>query len=186
MTRLAALACAAALFAGPAAAQSWCGNDRLNTAEQMICADEILGRLDGELNALWRERGGDRAAQTAWLQRRNACGSDIFCIEDAYRDRIAQLTATAPRRPAAPLRPWCSASRLNPTEQTICAEPRLADMDAALVAVYGAAKADDSDREQVAWLRGTRDACGRDEICIGNAYLRRIIDLGRRLRENGR
>ncbi len=49
-------------------------------------------------------------------------------------------------------------------------------------AVYGALRAADDDRSQIDWLRGQRDACGADTACIAAAYLRRIAELGARLR----
>ncbi|MGR3571577.1 hypothetical protein [Brevirhabdus sp.] len=205
ITRLAgALALAALPLLGlapsPAAAQAWCGNGNLNPTERTICNDQILGDMDDALRQLYRDAGaGQAAAQRDWLvNRRNACGSDIFCIERAYQDRIAQLTdlrgapratpdrapvpAPATRRFEGKPRPWCGGSRLNPTERTICADETLSDMDAALEAVYGRVKARDGDRGQLTWLRGDRDACGANVDCIAGAYLRRIVILGGRLR----
>lgn len=189
-----------------AAAQSWCGNPGLTPTERTICNDVILSRLDRRLTELYTAPGAGYAGislgQREWLKRRDACGTDVVCIEMAYRDRIRRLEPNAtgsrdelpmaqiPRydedRPAAPpagalLRPWCD-GRLNPTEQVICRTPRLADMDAALGAVYGAAKAADGDGAQMAWLRQERDACGTDAQCIGLAYLERIVELGARIR----
>ena len=101
---------------------------------------------------------------------------------------LLALPATALPVPAAAqswcgarLRPWCDGRR-NSTEEVICRTPRLADMDAALGAVYGAAKAADGDRAQMSWLRQKRDACGTDPQCIGLAYLERIVELGARIR----
>lgn len=201
ITRLArALALAAlplsGLTAAPAAAQAWCGNGNLNPTERTICNDQILGDMDDALRQLYRGVGeGQAAAQRDWLvNRRNACGSDIFCIERAYQDRIAQLTDLRDARRAAPdpvpatrrfegkRRPWCGGSRLNPTERAICADETLSDMDAALEAVYGRVTARDGDRGQLNWLRGDRDACGANVDCIASAYLRRIVILGGRLR----
>ena len=199
---------ALALLALPAAApaQSWCGSEGLTPTERTICDDVILSRLDRRLTELYTAEGAGRAglslAQRDWLRRRNACGTDVVCIEMAYRDRIRRLE---PRRPArrddlpmaqiprhpdetgapAPsgglLRPWCGGT-LNRTERVICRTPRLADMDAALGAVYGSVKAADGDRAQMAWLRQERDGCGTDPQCIGQAYLERIVELGARLR----
>ena len=177
-----------ALIAIPAAgeAQSWCSSSRLNPTERTICSDRILGELDAELGALFARVGaGRRAEQNAWLRNeRDACGTNIICIEDAYIDRIDVLNGR--RLGGTPLaaqrRPWCGAARLNPTEATICADDTLADHDAAMEAVYGALRADPSDRSQIDWLREDRDACGTDLACISASYLRRIIVLGGRLR----
>lgn len=184
MLRVLSMSILFAVFPLVAAAQPWCGDTRLTRTERAICADRFLGDLDTKLTALRRERGVSAIDEARWLGERDLCGSDILCIEDAYVDRIDQLTR-APRPAPQALRPWCSSSRLNPTERTICSDERLADMDAALGAVYGAAKASSSDAEQLAWLRETRDGCGTETICIGNAYLRRIVELGRRLRDRG-
>ena len=186
-----ALAClAAAALASPATAQPWCGSTGLNPTETAICQDDILSGLDAELNALWSS--ADRAAlgpsQARWLRIRNACGPDIFCIERAYDERIAALRSASPLPapapvPAADRRPWCGAARLNPAERTICGSDTLANLDAAMQAVYGALRAAPGDGSQNAWLL-RRNECGADEACIAAAYLRRIGELGGRLRGN--
>ena len=183
MTRL-ALAALLAAFPLPAAAQSWCSSTGLNEAEQAVCSDTILSQLDYELQAIWdgqRRDGAETREQSRWrTQRRDACGYDVFCIEEAYQQRIAELTyASVP--PVALRRPWCGSSRLNAAETTICDDDRLADLDAAMGAVYGAAQASDRDAGQQAWLE-QRNGCGTDRACIGAAYLGRIIELGGRLR----
>ena len=175
----------------PAAAQSWCGAGGLNAAEEAICRDDILGGLDADLNAIWNrvDRAALGTSQEDWLRRRDACGSDIFCIERAYDDRIAALRAVASSgaEPAPPpivqgdRRPWCGASRLNAAERAICASDTLANLDAAMEAVYGALRAAPGDRSQNDWLL-RRNECGGDEACIAAAYLRRIGQLGGRLR----
>lgn len=171
------------LWPAAAPAQDWCNASPLSRTEQAICNDPILGDLDAELNRVYLASDRDRAAQDRWLAQRDRCGSDIFCIEDLYRDRIDRLRdRPAPR---ADLRPWCGSSRLNRTERTICATETLADLDAALQAVYGATRARSDDPSQIAWLRERRDGCGDDVACIGNAYLRRIMELGGRLRAAG-
>ncbi|GGL57294.1 hypothetical protein [Wenxinia marina] len=190
MLRAAALAlCLSPL---PAAAQEWCAFQSLSQTEQAICSSPLLGGLDAQLTEFYRRSDASEASQTDWLRRRNECGSDLFCIEASYRGRIAELTeapgappAPAPAAPSEPLRPWCDASGLNPTEETVCANELLANMDAALGAVYGRAIARPNDPSQADWLRGDRDACGTDATCIGRAYLRRIVELGGRIRENG-
>ena len=174
-----------ALIAAPATAQDWCGAPDLNRTEATICHDAILGDLDAALERAWTARprtAAERRVQNRWLrQRRDACGTDIFCIEDAYDRRIGELVGYTEGPPPA-LRPWCRAARLNAAERAICADDTLADLDAAMEAVYGAARAASGDTEQAAWLRGERDACGPDRACIAAAYLRRITALGARLR----
>ncbi|MDJ0629858.1 MAG: hypothetical protein QNJ44_16490 [Rhodobacter sp.] len=168
----------------PAAAQSWCSSPSLNATELAICTDPILGGLDIEMAALYEQVKAP--GQRDWLRSRNACRADVFCIEAAYRSRIAELRALRDARPIARLRPWCGAARLNLTEQTICGNRTLANLDAAMTAVYGAARARPNDPEQVNWLRGTRDACGSDARCIRGAYVQRIVELGERLRLEGK
>lgn len=197
-----------------APAQSWCGTPGLTATETTICNDLILSRLDRRLTELYTAGGAGYAgislSQREWLDRRDACGRDVVCIEMAYRDRIRRLepkdgargrgelpmaqipnygadeppaasAGNAPDPGTGLLRPWCDGT-LNATEEVICRTPRLADMDAALGAVYGAAKAADDDRAQMSWLRQERDDCGTDAQCIGLAYLERIVELGARIR----
>lgn len=172
------------ILAQPASAQSWCGSSSLNATERAICSDPILGDLDIEMGALYaRNKLPD---QRDWLRTRNACGGDIFCIEAAYRSRIAVMRAALAPPPVLRLRPWCSSSRLNLTEQTICNTPLLANLDAALQATYNAGRTRGNDPEQVNWLRGQRDACGADFRCIRAAYVQRLIELGERLRLEGK
>ncbi|RVT82619.1 hypothetical protein DXV76_15370 [Rhodobacteraceae bacterium CCMM004] len=181
---------ALALLAAPAAATAadWCRNGGLNPTEATICNDNILLDLDARLNAAFDAAAGrvSMADQNDWLRNeRDVCGRDLFCIERAYRDRIAALANAPVRGPDPLMRPWCDASRLNATERAICSDETLADLDAALGAVYGAQKAARDDAEQNRWLRGDRDACGADRDCIAASYLRRIVDLGGRLRRAG-
>ena len=188
-TLLIAVFLTTAALALPAAAQPWCDASGLNPTERAICNDPVLGRLDAELRELYDAVETEQVAreQRRWLsEERNTCGSDIFCIERAYDERIAELQALRGQRqerPAGNLRPWCDATQLNPTERAICSDPLLADMDAALEAVYGSLRASDADRSQITWLREERDACGTSIDCIASAYLRRIVELGGRLRQ---
>ena len=88
----------------------------------------------------------------------------------APADALAQLDSMVPR-------PWCNAERLNPTEQSICADGDLSRLDALLELVYGRTTARDDDAAQLAWLRSERDACGTDVACIAGAYTARIGEL---------
>ena len=172
-----------ALTALPATAQDWCGAARLNATERTICTTPALQWRDEALNRLWEYNGGGRGLsepQAAWLDRRDSCGRDVACITAAYDRRINDFDAVAARK-GRNLRPWCSASRLNPTEQTICATPELADFDAALAAIYGRVRSRDASQDR--WLRQERNACGSDRICIGRTYVERIRAFGRLLRE---
>jgi cytochrome c len=69
------------------------------------------------------------------------------------------------------------------TEQTICADAALSKLDGELAKTYGEARKSASDvtrlkQEQVAWLRGERDACKADRICLEARYRARISELG--------
>ena len=185
-------ALALVLLAAPAAAQPWCADGGLNPTERTICYDVILRERDAQMADAYRDvhgPGEPTAEQRDWLAlRRDACATNVLCIERAYDERIAELRAAAVPA-AAPLpapapdrRPWCGASRLNRTERAICADDTLANLDAAMEAIYGAMRADDADAAQIEWLRGQRDACGGEVDCIAAAYLRRIAELGARLR----
>lgn len=167
-----------------ASAQSWCSATTLNPTEQTICASPFLGELDALLGTAYTTSTivNKRATQRTWLQARNACARDTVCISDAYLSRIAVLQAAAPA-PVALLRPWCGASTLNSTEQTICTMPQLANLDAAMSALYGSVKAQSPD--QIAWLRQRRDTCLTDVTCIEREYVARIATFGARLRDAG-
>ncbi|WP_147127294.1 hypothetical protein [Shimia ponticola] len=173
-----------ALSPGAANAQSWCGATTLNATEQTICSSPFLGELDTLLTDAYSasDIANKRATQRTWLQARNACGRDTICISDAYLSRIAVLRA-AVAVPVVLLRPWCDAASLNPTEQTICAIPQLANLDAAMAALYGSVQAQSPD--QIAWLRQRRDTCLTDPTCIEREYAARISVFGARLREAG-
>lgn len=80
-------------------------------AEQAICADRPLVRLDADVNREFSRlledfsvaagtAGGPavtalRDSQRAWLRRRDACGADAACLNREYRRRLAILA----RRP---------------------------------------------------------------------------------------
>ncbi len=76
---------------------------------------------------------------------------------------------------AAPLRPWCGASRLNAAERTICATPELARLDTRLADLYGALRSADPDQDR--WLVRRRDGCGADIACLRAAYTERLRSL---------
>jgi uncharacterized protein len=80
-----------------AATPSWCRAPSLNPSERTICADEILGRLDLQLNEAYQEalRVAPDLDQRDWLAERNRYGRRLTCLEDAYRSRITELWAVA-------------------------------------------------------------------------------------------
>ena len=73
---------------------------------------------------------------------------------------------------------WCSSSRLNRTERTICSHDTLASLDLKLARVYGSQRSRSNDRAQSYWLRHRRNACGSDVSCLARAYRERIRELG--------
>ncbi|PRY93757.1 uncharacterized protein DUF1311 [Hasllibacter halocynthiae] len=67
---------------------------------------------------------------------------------------------------------------MNPAEQAVCADPLLWEKDAALQRLYGRLPQDAAlRRTQGDWLRGSRDACGWDVLCIDWAYDDRIAAM---------
>ena len=81
----------------------------------------------------------------------------------------------------AEARPWCSASRLNLTERTICGDDYLRSLDARLQGVHDQAAALGQIKGASIWLRGQRDACGQAKACIEAAYFDRISVLQARV-----
>lgn len=176
---LALAALALTLCAGGAGAQSWCSSAGLNPTEATICADAELRRLDRRLADVYARTDGAVNGQRSWVDWRNQCGTSRPCIAQAYRTRIDSLSgASVPRDQDTALRPWCRNSPLGAAERAICSTPRLADLDAAMSAIYGATRARPDDARQLSWLRHERDACGRDRACLKEAYVNRIIELG--------
>ncbi len=124
---------------------------------------------------------GETAGAGEWLRgRRDVCGRNKLCIEAAYFDRITVLQARIDAQ-RVQLRPWCKSSRLNLTERTICGSATLTDLDAYLQGLYDAAKPKGLVYGQSQWLRGRRDGCGDDTLCLAQAYIERITVLENRL-----
>jgi uncharacterized protein YecT (DUF1311 family) len=79
-----------------------------SASEKTICADASLSKQDSELATRWKQvraRASDAAtlqAQREWIAQRNSCGSDVACLKQSYRQRLAALNgmtgnADAPR-----------------------------------------------------------------------------------------
>ena len=75
--------------------------------ETLICFDSTLSVLDDQLNVSYKAVSAGRTLpvlrqeQRAWLTERARCG-DAACLEDMYRRRIAELSAsTGAPQPAA-------------------------------------------------------------------------------------
>lgn len=167
-----------------AEARPWCAASKLNPTELAICGSSKLRALDANLSKVYgvaKARNSD-AGQLYWLRnQRDTCGSNISCIEREYDRRIAILDERTGKVIVRNSRPWCSASRLNLTEQTICDTGHLRDWDAKLQLVYGQAQARNQDAGQLLWLRKERDLCGSRIECISDRYRERIALLKGRL-----
>lgn len=69
--------------------------------EVAVCRHPGLSQLDTEMGALWYSyskvpyamgaNGERQDGAHAFLQRRSACGSDVACLRQVYRDRIREL-----------------------------------------------------------------------------------------------
>jgi uncharacterized protein len=100
MREMARLLIAVILLAGgqsSASAQSFNCRYAKKSAEVAICKYENLGRLDEEMASLYYGLSEDEQeeinpSQARWLRRRNACGFNYDCIEEAYRRRILFLS----------------------------------------------------------------------------------------------
>lgn len=72
--------------------------DRVShVTEHTICAVPQLAALDGRLDAAYAGAPENlRASQLVWLGARNACRTDVGCIEQAMSERIALLGGQPP------------------------------------------------------------------------------------------
>jgi uncharacterized protein len=70
-------------------------------AEQTICRNYALGQQEARMATLFAvatslvamgQRGNIQDAQRAWLEKRNACGTDAACVAQAYKGRINELS----------------------------------------------------------------------------------------------
>ena len=91
-------------------------------------------------------------------------------------DIVQKSSSLQASQNAEALPSWCSASHLNKTERTICANETLSALDKKLAKAYGATKADNKDKAQKEWLQ-KRNQCGNDAACIEEAYEHRIKQL---------
>jgi uncharacterized protein len=174
------------IFSTQVFARSWCSSAKLNITEQTICNNLELRELDAQLAQVYStaKAHNEDSKQLDWLKNyRNACYGNINCIAQEYRNRIAILKGRIDFVYAENSRPWCSASRLNTTEKTICKTSYLRDLDAELQLVYGQARARKEDSGQIDWLRKERNACGSNESCISQAYRDRLSTLLNRMQK---
>lgn len=83
-----------------AAGPSFSCTGNLLPTERTICANSNLAALDVALASLYQNvynktSGAARdklvAAEKAWIATRNSCSTNVTCITNVYRQRIAQL-----------------------------------------------------------------------------------------------
>lgn len=105
-----AAACAAfTLAAWPAQAADYAPLDcarASNATEKTICGNYGLGQQEARMATLYQwatsfvpmgQRGDIQDAQRAFLNERNACGTNVACLRRAYDGRINQLQAVMTR-----------------------------------------------------------------------------------------
>lgn len=86
----------------PSAGPTFSCSGRLNDAEATICSDRGLAAVDVRMDEVYRralaragggEAEGLRLGQRAFLEERNACGTDRNCIRDVYFARISAINS---------------------------------------------------------------------------------------------
>lgn len=91
----------ASFAAGPAAAASFNCQHAMLPAEQAICGNANLSRLDEQTAGMYFLIVGSgapaatlaqvKSSQGSFIERRNACGADIDCLVSAYTDQMMYL-----------------------------------------------------------------------------------------------
>jgi uncharacterized protein len=75
-----------------------------SAVEMAICRSPILACLDAQLATAYKSAlarfsfsivPDEKAKQYAWLAKRDACRSDQLCLEEIYRQRLAEIAAIA-------------------------------------------------------------------------------------------
>ncbi|MGE0104750.1 MAG: MliC family protein [Blastocatellales bacterium] len=110
-----------AFFAIETRAQSFDCGRATTKVEKIICEDDVLARLDTEMNSLYQQalakanarmKTTIRNEQRNWIRGRNACGSDGDarpCINEFYTNRIDYLKRLiAESAPGGPVTFRCS------------------------------------------------------------------------------
>lgn len=67
-------------------------------AEQLVCLDWDLSKLDFRVAELWQHAGegaGEKQKQASWLKERNSCKYDANCISLSYQRRVKELCVSA-------------------------------------------------------------------------------------------
>jgi uncharacterized protein len=97
-----------------------------NAAERMICASPSLGRLDVQLAELYRTRvaqlqgpsgDGERRRQRDWIGARKQCLASSSCLEQIYKQRIAELGGQVQVAAAQPLQAQPKQTHPHPVQQ---------------------------------------------------------------------
>jgi len=97
---LTGLFAAAAIWPGPAGAQSFDCREARDRDELLICDQPGLARLDQQLATLYRQKIGNlpkerqdefRQHEDYFLHARRGCHENYHCIEQSYKNRIQEL-----------------------------------------------------------------------------------------------
>jgi uncharacterized protein len=181
--------------------------------ERIICATPHLSRLDHELAKLYRARlaklkgvaaEAEKRRQGDWGAARNQCGTNIVCVEENYRRRLAELdgqpalqwsaqqatpdsrqdggaspSKTTAQPPNAAPALDCGKAR-SATEQVHCAHEKVMGP---LMEEYGKALVAASDARSAALNRTGEwgiliiSQCGANIVCLAEHYRRWIAEL---------
>ena len=102
----------------------------------------------------------------------------LIALQARFPSSLASTNSNKPARPS-----WCLTPR-TATEQTICSDPLLSELDLKLDGLYksrwetlrGVERTVFVDRQNI-WRR-TRDLCGAYHSCLVNQYRLRLRDFG--------
>ena len=182
--------------------------------ERAICASQTLSRLDSELANRYRAwldshsgaaAGVSQRHQKEFLAARKKCGANTSCMEEIYRQRIADFpgqsqswqleqgrsAADQSALPATQHRVITIAGKpsfdclkaKSDTSQTICGSPQLINLDLQLAKLFWAKMtklkgtgAEEEKRRQYDW-GVARNQCGADAVCIEQSYSSRIAEI---------
>ena len=168
----------------PVHAMSWCTDNNLNYTEHTICNNEYLMVLDDKLQQIYQQLRSKRieVKHLAWRKKYlDRCAVDQQCIENEYNNRIETLLLHSRLQQQETPVSWCSALSLNETERSICLNRDLRILETTLEVIYGQARSQKQDFEQLYWLQKERDFCRSDVTCIKNSYRKRIKSLKLRI-----
>lgn len=160
--------------------------------EQTICANASLSALDDEMANAYRAamavagsfQDAIRNGQRAFIRRRDTCGTNINCIGQAYRQRLAELYSGGSGRAGVSPSFECKGT-LSSVEQTICASSSLSALDNEMAKAFRSAmdaggSSQDVVRDAQRDFIRQRNACGPDAGCISRTYQARLSALSSR------